>query len=394
MFRSHLIAVGITCVLLIAAFSNQNALNVWAQSPNTTSPIQLIPRTKAQREQKYEAEHRISLIVQVTDSVGKPVSGLMAEDFSVFDNQKPQNIGTFREVDGKTFTADVHAVIVLDGINDGGSGIAHLKKDLGRYLSQGRGPLQFPISLAFVSENGETETPPSTDRVVVSRHLAQLARLSHAADCDLTIYADRSHLSPGFGTQGQASTAEERADWMNMHFAESLNALRKLVGEQENVRGRAILIWSGRGWPLLAEFGRAAVSQRGNYRDVLIELNTSLREAQVTLDAISWGDFETPKNVLKPIMSVTVSVPGTPDEVAEEAMALPALAQQNGGLVFPKVKNFANAMSGCLEDASDFYVLTFDSTLAAAADDFRAIEVKIDRPGASVRTASSYYAQP
>jgi len=111
MFRSHLIAVGITCVLLIAAFSNQNALNVWAQSPNTTSPIQLIPRTKAQREQKYEAEHRISLIVQVTDSVGKPVSGLMAEDFSVFDNQKPQKIGAFREVDGKTFTASVRLVL-------------------------------------------------------------------------------------------------------------------------------------------------------------------------------------------------------------------------------------------------------------------------------------------
>ncbi|MGA7245464.1 MAG: hypothetical protein WBX19_19935, partial [Terracidiphilus sp.] len=121
---------------------------------------------------------------------------------------------------------------------------------------------------------------------------------------------------------------------------------------------------------------------------------TNLREAQVTLDAVSWGDFETPRNVLKPVMSVTVSVPITPDEVAEEAMALPALARQDGGLVFSKVKNLANAMAACLEEASDFYVVSFDSTPAAAADEFHSIDVKVDRPGVNVRTDSSYYAQP
>lgn len=63
-------------------------MSLWAQSPDTNSSIQLVPRTKAQREQTYEAEHRISLIVQVTDSSGRPVSGLKAEDFSVLDNQK------------------------------------------------------------------------------------------------------------------------------------------------------------------------------------------------------------------------------------------------------------------------------------------------------------------
>jgi hypothetical protein len=121
---------------------------------------------------------------------------------------------------------------------------------------------------------------------------------------------------------------------------------------------------------------------------------TNLREAQVTLDAVSWGDFEAPKNVRKPIMSATASVPSTPDEAAEIRMALPALARANGGQAVARVKNFAEAMDGFVADAGDFYVLSFDGKPAAAADELHALEVKVDRAGAVVRAASSYYAQP
>jgi hypothetical protein len=190
------------------------------------------------------------------------------------------------------------------------------------------------------------------------------------------------------------NSAAERADCMISHFTESVSALRSLIAEQNNVRGRTILIWTGRGWPLLADFGSQAAAQRGNYRDVLVELTTNLREAQVTLDAVSWGDFETPKNVCKPIVSVTASAPSSPDEIAELTMALPALARQNGGQAIAKVKNFADAMDAFLADAGDFYQLSFDSTPAPAADEFHSIDVKVDRPGMTIRAARSYYAQP
>ena len=181
---------------------------------------------------------------------------------------------------------------------------------------------------------------------------------------------------------------------MILHFTESVNALRSLIAEQNNVRGRTILIWTGRGWPLLADFGTQAEAHRGNYRDVLVELTTNLREAQVTLDAVSWGDFETPRNAGKPIVSVTASAPSTPDEIAETTMALPALARQNGGQAIARVKNFAEAMAAFLADASDFYELGFDSTPTTAADELRSIDVKVNRPGVSVRTAGRYYAEP
>jgi hypothetical protein len=51
-------------------------------------------------------------------------------------------------------------------------------------------------------------------------------------------------------------------------------------------------------------------------------------------------------------------------------------------------------MSKFLDDASNFYSMSFDSTPPAAGDEFHSIDVKVDRPGVIVRTESSYYAQP
>ncbi len=395
MTRSRWVSAGAVVIALFFAVTNGDLASVWAQSPDSTSPIQLIPRTKAERDHKYQAEHRISLIVQVAESSGKPVRGLKAEDFSLLDDQKPEKIARFREVDGRSFTADTHIMVVLDAINDGGSSVGHVKKELDKFLSQDSGPLPFPLSLVLVSEDGETATQPSTDRVAVASQLAQLARHSRAADCDQPSYAGGSRMgAQGISPQGQGNSAAARASCMMAHFTESVDALRNMVGDQQNVRGRAILIWTGGGWPLLAEFGSQAAGQRGNYRDVLVELNTDLREAQVTLDAVSWGDFEAPRNVRKPIMSVTASVAQTPDEIAETTMALPLLARRNGGQAFAKVKNFRDAMSKFMDDARAFYVLSFDSTPAAAADELHSIKVKVDRSGMTVRTATGYYAQP
>lgn len=395
MLHSHWLSARVLCIPLLAAVSTQNALSIWAQSPDMTSPVQLIPRTKAEREQRYQARHLITLIVQAADSSGKPVTGLKADDFVLLDNQKPTRAASFREIEGLAGTAKVHVMLVLDAINDGGSSIGHVKKDLDKFLSQDQGPLPFPIALVFASGGGATESQPSTDRTVVARQLAEFARLPREAECDQPHFIEGSRMDgQAMGSQSPKDSAEERADCMISHFTESVNALRSLIAEQKNIPGRTILIWTSRGWPLLADFGTRAEAHRGNYRDVLVELTTNLREAQVTLYAVSGGDFEAPKSVRKPIMSVTASAPSTPDDIAEMTMALPALARQNGGQAIAKVKNFAGAMTNIVADAGDFYVLSFDSTPAAAANEFHAIDVKVGRPGMTVRSASSYYAQP
>lgn len=180
----QLLNTRIVCVALLQTAIIAGVIGAEAQIPTSTSPIQLVPRTKAQREQRYEASHRITLMVQVTDSSGKPATGLKPEDFGLLDGQKPQKIATFSEVDGEKSAAAVRVLVVLDAINDGGTSITRLKKDLGKLFSGGNGPLQFPLSLVFVSASGVTESQPSTDRGALAAELAELARRPHDQDCE------------------------------------------------------------------------------------------------------------------------------------------------------------------------------------------------------------------
>ena len=99
---------------------------------------------------------------------------------------------------------------------------------------------------------------------------------------------------------------------------------------------------------------------------------------------------------MKPTVSATASAPVYAGRDRRNNHGImPALARQNGGQAVARVKNFAEAMDAFVADAADFYVLGFDSTPSAAADEFHSIAVKVDRPGVTVlQRASSYYAQP
>jgi len=168
---------------------------------------------------------------------------------------------------------------------------------------------------------------------------------------------------------------------MDEQFARSVAALRTLIVEQQDVRGRAIVVWAGPGWPLVAAYGAGPGPEghRGNYRDVLVELMKILHENQVTLDAISWGDFEHPKDVRKPVISVDATVPSKPDEMAEEEIALPVLARLSGGQAFAKEKSFADSLAAFLGDVDHFYRLAFDSRAGSAPDESHSILTA--RPG-------------
>ena len=128
--------------------------------------------------------------------------------------------------------ANVHVMLVLDAINDGGSSIGHVKKDLDKFLAQDQGPLPFPIGLVYAPGAGETQSQPSTDRSAVAKELAKFARGPREAGCD------QAHFIEGSRMNGQpmnsGNSAEERADCMISHFTESVeSALRSLIGEQK-----------------------------------------------------------------------------------------------------------------------------------------------------------------
>ncbi|HXS76310.1 MAG TPA: hypothetical protein VN753_09035 [Terracidiphilus sp.] len=368
-------------LLLLGLSAGDDPSRVSAQSRQSSQPVQLIPRTKEQREQIYKAEHRISVVAQVTDSKGTPITGLISDDFKLLDNQRPQKISEFRELGENSFAASARVVVVLDGINDGGSAIGPLRKDLDRFLSQGSNSLRVPLSLAFVGDVPKLlfldsvprmsagaaviETQPTTDRASVRSSLKLLARHSHQIDC----------LTADDGASQSYCQAE--------HTAGSLTALMKILEKRRNNRAPTFLIWVGRGWPLVSE-------RRGYYRDWLVQLNADLRLAHVILCAVSRDGFVISKRFPEPLPG-----PGTPDEDAEMQMTVQALAISSGGLSEGKVKNLATVISKVEEEeARGFYCLSFDSAPSAKVDEYRPIQLEVKRPNAMVRTSAGYYAQP
>ncbi len=379
MGRTRGIRVGAFCILAFLIATDTDIAAAWAQISNPTSPIQLIPRTKEERERRYKDEHRISLSVRVADSSGRPVAGLTARDFVVLDNQAPQKIQRFREVDGKAITVSTHVIVVLDGIN-GGESFVHVRKGLDQFLGEGTGPLPVPLSLFFISSTRAFETRASTDRATIVSQLAKIARLPRDEDCE----QPKLNEYEGVGAR-MLPTPQEKIDCRFNHFSKSIKALRTMLAERQNsrVRDQTILVWTGPGWPY-------AVLARGNYSDLLVELNTNLRLANVTLDAISSNEFESYLG----LKTATGKVPQTPDDVAAEAIRLEVLSAQNGGLAIARTRNFADAMFRLIDDRKSFYVMSFDSTPAATTNELHSIEVNVDRQGATVRTTASYYAQP
>lgn len=239
------------CLALLSAATSCDVSRAVAQSSHPDSPIPLIPRTKEQRDQAYKADHRITLIAKVTDLDGKPMTGLSSGSFDLLDNQMAQKISDFHELDASTFAANAQVVVVLDGINDGGSAIGPLRKDLDKFLSQSSRPLPLQLSLAFVSDvprllvqdsvasmsadSGVIQTQPTTDRAKINSELTELAHHSHQIDC---LEADGS----------------ARSYCLAEHFTASLKALMKISGAGRILRVRHSLFGQ-------AEAGRSL--QRG-----------------------------------------------------------------------------------------------------------------------------------
>lgn len=363
-----------------------------AQAQNSDSP-QLIPRTPEQREQMYRAEHRIRLNVTVTDAAGKALSNLTAANFTLIDNGKPRPIAALSGGDGGAGGAAEHATIVIDAVSSHDA-LGRERKELEKFLSSSRGPLPFPVNLAVVTENGVNESAFSMERSALAADLNRMTEHVKGPECDeqqpdsdLT-----GRMSGSFGGSApNESAAMVRERCNNDKFVDSINFLQKLLEDSHAEKGRGILIWLGQGWPIPSapDTGQILPGVSGrDFAEPIAMLVTELREADVTLDAVTWSDFRRAKGP----RDADANAARGPASIAD--LTLPTLASDSGGQATEKSKSLGDAVAACLAEAQNYYTVSFDATPSAAPDEFHRIEVKVDKPGAVVRTATAYYAQP
>ena len=366
-------------------------------SPALTPPVTLIPRTHAEREDRYQEQHRILLNVLVTDASGKPVTGLKQEDFTILDNGRTQKVVSFRAVKGSAGFAPARIVLMLDAVNNSTRDIHRDSRSIEHFLNQGHGLLTYPTSIAILTSAGTRIGQPFRDRETVTGELRMLTKSVREFDC-----SDEDQLQHVVSLGGISSTSLEgihpdpKEDCLNQRFRLSVSALKSYATQQTSVPGRVILIWIGPGWPLLLSrgFRRDTEALKRNFFDNVVELSTALREAQITLDAAFSPDLFRTVQARSDHDDVFFDGVPSEDQVTASSLGLQVLAHQSGGQILVVGKNLEGEIAQCIADADSYYALSFDSPAATTPGEFHSLQVRVNKPGLRVRTNTSYYGQP
>ena len=289
-----------------------------------------------------------------------------------------------------------HVIVVLDAVNNSERDIANDRKEVQKFLRQSQELLTYPTSIAAVSDSGLTVGKPSRDRDAVLNELKDLTSNLQAISC-----ADEMNPNEAFQALmiPDAVTNPESArqlNCLNQRFIESVGALSKLAEKQINVPGRVILIWIGPGWPHLynPQFCHDDAALRRNLFTQLVHISTALREGQVTLNMICPSDFLRKTESLNEHDKALLNGLQNEDEVTAGSLSLQAFAHQSGGQILIEKKNIPESIAECIADAGSYYVLSFDANAAAGPSEYHSLQVKVEKPGATVRTNTMYYAEP
>ena len=378
------------------ALETPQATSGQSTAPAPNRPVQLIPRSAEARERTYRAEHHIILNVFVADASGNPVTGLKQEDFTLLENEQPQQIASFKAVTGSTAFAPPHVLLMLDSVNNSANSIAYARKELERFLGHNQGSLPYPVSIVRLTDSGIHAGQPSRDGRALISELRMLPN-------DVHVKMRGQELPPSPTTVGHsldptktmARLNPEGPD-LNQRFTLSIPALASLAAEQVNVPGRAILVWIGPGWPLLSGPGYLpdTPETQGNFFAHIVVLSTALREAQITLDAVSSPKMLRDAGLGADYYQAFLNGVPSVSQANAANMALPVLAYQSGGHVLEDSNDLAADIDKCVADAGSYYVLGFDSVPANGPDEYRSLQVKVNKPGLTVRTNTAYYAQP
>jgi VWFA-related protein len=330
----------------------------------------------------------------VADASGNPVPGLKEEDFTVFDNQQSQTIASFKEVIGSTALAPPRILIVLDSVNSSAGALAYARKELATFLAQNQGSLPYSVSIVRLTDYGISAGLSSRDGKVLISELRMLPS-------DIHVKVRESEqppmLSPdhSFDVTKSIIQPNPAAADLDERFHLSVPALARLASDQEVVPGRVILVWIGLGWPLLSgpEFLPDTPAVHSNFFAHIVDLSTGLREAQITLDMVSspkiLRDAGLHKDYYQPFLNGVL----TASQANSANLALPVLAYQSGGQILQDSNDLTAEINKCVADAGSYYVLSFDSIPANNPNEYRSLQVKVNKPGLTVRTNTAYYAQ-
>jgi VWFA-related protein len=309
----------------------------------------------------------VTLNVLAQDQTGNPVSGLQAKDLTVVDNGQPRTLRNFREVDARQNPEATHVLLVLDMINTGFNEIAWEREQVTDFLKQDGGKLAHPVSIAAMTDRGvKMMQGSSQDGAALVEGMGKLQ----------TELRDLTRASGFWG-------ATER-------LSMSLDQLGQIAAVESRLPGRKMVVVISPGWPQLPGAGSEEdAKQRKWVFGVIVQFTNALRENGIVLyclDPYILGrtNPEFYKGYLKGVKRYS--------NAEYPNIALQVLAEHSGGRTLTQGHDVMGEIKRAMRDAGTYYEVSFEEPTADTPNEYHEVQVKVERPDVTARTASIYYA--
>jgi VWFA-related protein len=355
----------------------------------------------------------VEVDVHVSDEQGNPVKGLSREDFAIFENGAPQTIGVFSAVEGRVVPSPPATRAEPDSTSnfqpfDGRLYILILD-DL--HTDVQRSPIVRGVVRQFleryIGANDMAAIVNTSGRLDASQEVTRSKRLLLAAADKFqgsklrsaTLERRDQLQTQGSRPLGRDSRIRDPYDAERGYRAESaLETIRNIALWLARVQGhRKALVVVGEGidYNIYDVFNASYATSIVNEARAAIGAATRANVNIYTLDprglTMSSADGEI-TGISQELISPGTAIQNLENELQLSQDSLRALADETGGLAFVNTNDLAGAFERIVRDNTNYYIIGFRSTDQRRDGKFRKLEVRVKKPGFSVRARKGYVA--
>jgi VWFA-related protein len=384
----------LAAALLVGAVGAQRNVASSPQSPSSQTPAS----PNAQRKEPsglviHQSVRRVIVDVVVSDSNGKPVSGLTADDFSIAEDGRTQRVRSF----------DVHD---FDVISDSlPKRPAFLPPNT--FVNVPSGPERGPLYVLLLDVLGMSTDDQPTAREQVMKFIRSKPLGTRFA---IFVLSDGLYLVQGFTEDRNALADAVNPKNPRAHipriflyadnFQPYYSATRALVGIAKflaDLPGHKNLIW------LSASFQSAVLPSS----DATVEALSASEEIKEATDALARGQIAVyPVDVRGSVVTNVSTQPGslgagmgmvtTSDGTALNSSYLTerGIAEETGGRAFYGTNDVAGALNEATETGAHYYTMTYSPSNQKYDGRLRHIHVELAKRGYHLEYRRSYYGEP
>ena len=330
---------------------------------------------------------RVVMDVSVVDKKGNAVPGLTAADFTILEDDKPVPIASVEQVlvaadnsqDGRI------AVLFLDDATPAPTGEGKQAREIANQFLSALGPMD--VAGVIFATGGSGVQSLTTDRASLR---AAVGRFEQRIGQWMTSSSDTNNRL----TRGGFDQFDQGAISLYRTMLQSLRRLVDRLAVIENRRKAVVMISTGVPYTPPAPQKIATDDPTGTADAVLEDMRGVIRAAQrakVTIYTVDPGGLRLSTSTLDEVTSLTAEAPAPRVSAAGQANQafLRSLSMNTGGFATVNTNNTKAAATDILRDLSGYYMVTFDT--AERVERFHSITVRVNRPGATVRSRPGYW---